>query len=109
MARTKQISLQLPDDLLDRLDVVRGDVPRDRWLQQAIEAALDEAGAAPTFAELVERVEVIEARLGGDSENELERLFTQAEVTEIIRKRLARDRRTRGGEPSMGGEAMPDA
>jgi hypothetical protein len=58
--------------------------------------------ATPTFAELVERVEAIEARLGAGPENEPERMFTQEDVDRIVGERLARDRQTRGGEPSGG-------
>lgn len=40
--------VRLPDDLHERIDAVRGDVPRERWVRRTLEAALSEAqGSIP--------------------------------------------------------------
>jgi hypothetical protein len=38
-------SIRLPDDLAERIDSVRGDVPRERWIKRLLEREL--RGAAP--------------------------------------------------------------
>lgn len=44
----KTVSLRLPADLYDRVEVARGELPRERWLRQAVEQALSDAqGPAP--------------------------------------------------------------
>ena len=35
-----QVNLRLPDELLAQVDEARGDVPRERWIRRAVEAAL---------------------------------------------------------------------
>jgi hypothetical protein len=41
------ITVRLPDELRERIDAVRGDVPRERWVRRALEAALSEAKGPP--------------------------------------------------------------
>lgn len=44
-------TIRIPDELRDAIDAVRGDVPRDRWVQRsvrrALEATLSEAEGVP--------------------------------------------------------------
>ena len=35
-----QVNLRLPAELLAQVDEARGDVPRERWIRRAVEAAL---------------------------------------------------------------------
>lgn len=45
------ISISLPDDLLARMDVARGGVPRSAWVRRVIEQALASLVAVPLSAE----------------------------------------------------------
>lgn len=40
-----KVSISLPDELGERVDLVRGDVPRSVWMRRAVERALEESGA----------------------------------------------------------------
>jgi metal-responsive CopG/Arc/MetJ family transcriptional regulator len=40
----KIVTVWLPDDLLQKIDQARGDVPRSRWIKRVLERALNEAG-----------------------------------------------------------------
>lgn len=40
---TKNFSITLPEDLMKRIDAVRGDIPRSRWLRRRAEEYLIEA------------------------------------------------------------------
>lgn len=44
------VTIRLPDELKARIDVVRGDVPRERWVRRALEATLSDppTGAGPS-------------------------------------------------------------
>jgi metal-responsive CopG/Arc/MetJ family transcriptional regulator len=41
----KQINVRLPEDLLDELDLERGEIPRARWIRGAIEVRLGRRSA----------------------------------------------------------------
>jgi predicted transcriptional regulator len=34
------VNVRIPDDLRDKIDAVRGDVPRERWIRRALEQVL---------------------------------------------------------------------
>ena len=36
----RQVSLRLPEDMVATIDAARGQVPRERWMRGALEAAL---------------------------------------------------------------------
>jgi hypothetical protein len=40
-------TLRLEDELAERVDGARGDVPRQRWLVRAVEQALEDGDASP--------------------------------------------------------------
>ncbi len=67
MTETRGFGVTLPADLLQRIDLARGRVPRSRWLGQAAEARLGEDHALRrTFEEVVKRVEALELAHGKD-------------------------------------------
>lgn len=35
------VMVRIPDDLRERIDAARGDVPRERWIRRVLEEALD--------------------------------------------------------------------
>lgn len=37
------LTVRIPPDLRDRIDAVRGDVPRERWIRRALEQALSDS------------------------------------------------------------------
>lgn len=39
----RQIAVRVSEELLERIEVARGRLPRERWLRQVVEAALDAA------------------------------------------------------------------
>lgn len=41
----KQVPLRLEDELLERVERARGDVPRERWIRRVIEKELNQLGA----------------------------------------------------------------
>jgi hypothetical protein len=45
MTQTTQVNLRLDPELLAEIDIARGDVPRNRWILRAIEAALGVAAS----------------------------------------------------------------
>jgi hypothetical protein len=46
MAIRTPVSLRIRSDLLERVDVARGDVPRTRFIERALESALESSRAA---------------------------------------------------------------
>lgn len=42
MSKTARLELRVEPELLARIDAARGDVPRARWVQRALEQALPE-------------------------------------------------------------------
>jgi len=47
MAKTARLELRVEPALLDRIDHARGDVPRARFVERALEAALDSINYLP--------------------------------------------------------------
>jgi hypothetical protein len=45
-----RVTLSLPDELFGRMESVRGDVPRSKFVQRALEAALGDGGLEPDLA-----------------------------------------------------------
>ncbi len=48
MAKTARLELRIEPDLLHRIDQARGDVPRARFVERALEAVLDDRRDEPT-------------------------------------------------------------
>jgi hypothetical protein len=44
MATTKQIPFRVPRELFERIELARGQVPREVWLRQAVEMRLGNRG-----------------------------------------------------------------
>ncbi len=47
---TKGVALRLAVELFDRVEVARGEIPRERWIREAIEQRLDNRGPIPGVA-----------------------------------------------------------
>lgn len=47
MAKTARLELRIEPALLDRIDEARGDAPRARFVERALEAALDSINYLP--------------------------------------------------------------
>lgn len=45
-----RLHVYLPDELVAKVDASRGDVPRSKFVQRALEAALSEGTGAPAVA-----------------------------------------------------------
>lgn len=57
MARTARLELRVDPGLLARVDAARGDVPRSRWVERALEAMLDgSAEGAPVGGDAIRGV-----------------------------------------------------
>lgn len=60
MGDIKNIALRLPVGLAARVDEVRGEVPRNRWLVRAVERALGDDTQLPSPAGREARSDVVE-------------------------------------------------
>jgi hypothetical protein len=47
MAKTARLEMRCGPELLERIDGVRGDVSRARWIERALESALSDLPTAP--------------------------------------------------------------
>lgn len=61
----RQIALRLTEDTLGRIDLARGDVPRERWIRRALEQALSGGGATERSAVAPDRPVATPARASG--------------------------------------------
>lgn len=58
---SRVVSVRWDDELIDQIDAVRGDVPRSKWVQRAVEAALPKSKLQAHTAEVVAATQRIAA------------------------------------------------
>lgn len=58
----KKMSLRLPEDMDELVDVARGDVAKERWIRRAIQERLEREGFVSTLTQRREDLQVVEGR-----------------------------------------------